>query len=158
MMPSQTLRNCKSYGCTYYEYSPGSEKCLSCLKGIKTGPFGSGGGAGAGAATPPPAQSSFKSMFSSAEDLSTKGLRPVVPMFLDLKIRFYVKKPPWSRTDMSGNLRDFTLRIIKFSCNFRGPKKSVFSSYSFEICSSDSRNSFSGSSSIGADPGIMEIQ
>ena len=58
---------------------------------------------------------------------------------------------------MSGNLQDFTLRKKTFSRKFRGPKKSVFSSYSFEICSSDSRNSFSRSSSIGSDPGIMEI-
>ena len=79
MMPSNALRKCKTYGCTYYEYSPGSEKCLSCLKGIKTGPFGSGGGAGAGAATSPPAQSSFQSMFSPAVDLTAKGLRPLVP-------------------------------------------------------------------------------
>ena len=79
-------------------------------------------------------------------------------VILVLKFGFYVKFPPWSRTDTSGNLQDFTLCKISFSKKFRGGKNSDFSSYSFEIHSSDSRNSFSRSSSIGSDPGIMEIR
>ena len=78
MNPSQSLRNCKTFGCTYREYCAGSEKCLSCLKGIKTGPFGSGAGAGAPAHTSPPAQASFQSMFSATVDLGAKGLRLTV--------------------------------------------------------------------------------
>ena len=74
---SQGLRKCKTYGCTYYEYTPGSYKCLSCLKGIKSGPFATSASAGAGASLSPPAQSSFQSMFSAPDPL-TKGLRITV--------------------------------------------------------------------------------
>ena len=77
MIPSQGLRNCKSYGCTYNEYAPGSEKCLSCLRGIKTGPFGTSASAGAGASMGSPAQPSFQSMFSTP-DPQAKGLRITV--------------------------------------------------------------------------------
>ena len=44
---STTLKNCDTWGCTYYEQSPGSRKCRSCAMGIKR-PLAGGAGAPGG--------------------------------------------------------------------------------------------------------------
>ena len=62
---SSTLRNCETWGCTYYEQSPGSRKCRSCALGIKR-PLAGGAGAGAGAGASPTVQTpDFRSLFQT---------------------------------------------------------------------------------------------
>ena len=73
---STTLKNCDTWGCTYYEQSPGSRKCRSCAMGIKRPLAAGGAGAGAGAGASPTAQApDFRSLFQTGARAESRRSR-----------------------------------------------------------------------------------